>query len=431
MNKLRQSIGNHTLNLRLIAINLLGNGAPLIFAFFCVPPLLNKFGVDRFGYISLFWALIGTLSLIDLGLSRAVTHYVARHHERINDTSFSADIWALIALSSVLGCLGGALLYWMGFLYVATASATNTAVGLELAASLVWLAIAVPFTTTSAAFRGVMEGQLRFTYVNVVRALSGALGFGGLFFSDLVGDGIEGAAIILLLARAAMAIAYMLPVTIRTPPRFNRREATGLGSLLSFGGWVTVSNAVGSTLVYLDRLLLGVILIPSAFTLYATSFESASRLLFIAGSVSTVLYPIVASNSGESISKVIRSANVMLVFLLALPCLLIVSFADTFLAWWIDSSFAQAATPVFRLICLAVILNGFAHIPFAVVQGLGRPDIVARIHLLEIVPYALVLGGLAFTFGATGAALAWLLRVLADYALLLRYQRQLMKARER
>lgn len=426
MSNANRSTGDGGLNPKFIATNLIGNGIPLVIALFCIPPLLHKFGPDRFGYISLFWALIGTLSLIDLGLGRAATHYVAKNPSSSGSPTFAADIWALVALTTMLGCFGGGLLFGLGFLYVDTASAGNPAVGLEFRASLPWLAFAVPLTTASAAFRGVLEGELDFLYVNVVRTLTGALGFVGLFFSDLVGNGIEGAAIVLLAARAAMAACYMLPVTIRIRPRFSKSDASGFGSLVRFGGWVTVSNAIGSILVYIDRLLLGAILVPSTFTIYATSFESASRLLFIAGSVSTVLYPITASRGKTASHRAIRSANIILTVFLAIPCLLLVGVANDFLTWWIDAPFAEAATPVFRLICLAVIVNGFAHLPFAVIQGLGRPDITAKLHLVEILPYILVLGLLTIVWGATGAALAWLLRVSADYLLLLHYQRQLL-----
>src|SRR5260370_40800032 len=58
--------------------NLLGSGAPMIVAVVCIPILIRGLGKERFGVLTLAWALIGYASLFDLGLGRALTQLVAR-----------------------------------------------------------------------------------------------------------------------------------------------------------------------------------------------------------------------------------------------------------------------------------------------------------------------------------------------------------------
>src|SRR6202030_3302179 len=58
--------------------NLIGNGAPLIVAVFSIPILIHGLGKDRFGVLTLAWALIGYASLFDIGLGRALTQLAAR-----------------------------------------------------------------------------------------------------------------------------------------------------------------------------------------------------------------------------------------------------------------------------------------------------------------------------------------------------------------
>jgi Na+-driven multidrug efflux pump len=53
-------------------------------------------------------------------------------------------------------------------------------------------------------------------------------------------------------------------------------------------------------------------------------------------------------------------------------------------------------------------------LPFVLIQGLGRPDIPAKINLLEIPFYAAALYWLIEKYGVTGAALAWVLRGAVD-----------------
>src|ERR1700757_1114987 len=57
--------------------NLGGNLAPLPVAFLCIPPLIKALGTNRFGILTLIWALIGYTAVFDFGLGRALTQLVA------------------------------------------------------------------------------------------------------------------------------------------------------------------------------------------------------------------------------------------------------------------------------------------------------------------------------------------------------------------
>ena len=59
------------------AFNLLGQGLPLVVGLFTIPWLLRYLGVERFGVLSITWAVLGYVGQFDLGLGRATTRYVA------------------------------------------------------------------------------------------------------------------------------------------------------------------------------------------------------------------------------------------------------------------------------------------------------------------------------------------------------------------
>jgi len=60
-------------------------------------------------------------------------------------------------------------------------------------------------------------------------------------------------------------------------------------------------------------------------------------------------------------------------------------------------------------------------VPFAALQAQGRPDLVAKFHLLELLPFIALLWWSLHRFGLLGAAGAWSLRVTADAVLLFRF----------
>src|SRR5690349_12991599 len=89
--------------------NLLGSGAPMIVAVFCIPILIRGLGTDRFGVLTLAWALIGYASLFDLGLGRALTQLVARKLGAGEEREIPSLVWTSLLLMLVLGTVGAAV----------------------------------------------------------------------------------------------------------------------------------------------------------------------------------------------------------------------------------------------------------------------------------------------------------------------------------
>src|ERR1700676_2720642 len=86
--------------------NLLGSGAPLIVAVFCILVLIKVLGTDRFGVLTLVWAVIGYASLFDLGLSRALTQIVAKQLGAGEGHEIPALVWTSLLLMLLVGFIG-------------------------------------------------------------------------------------------------------------------------------------------------------------------------------------------------------------------------------------------------------------------------------------------------------------------------------------
>src|SRR5216683_2817089 len=88
--------------------NLIGNGAPMLVAVVCIPILIQGLGKERFGVLTLAWALIGYASLFDLGLGRALTQLVARKLGTGEDREVPTLVWTSLFLMLLLGLAGTA-----------------------------------------------------------------------------------------------------------------------------------------------------------------------------------------------------------------------------------------------------------------------------------------------------------------------------------
>jgi hypothetical protein len=71
-------------------------------------------------------------------------------------------------------------------------------------------------------------------------------------------------------------------------------------------------------------------------------------------------------------------------------------------------------------------MNCMAHVPFTHLQSVGRPDVTAKFHLMELPVYIVMLLFLARSWGITGVAVAWLLRVMIDTILLFWFSSRLL-----
>jgi O-antigen/teichoic acid export membrane protein len=401
---------------------LLGAGVPLVAAFLLIPWIMRLFGNERFGYISLFWTLIGTFSIFDLGISRALTHIVAKG----TPSSLSATVPSLLLITLALGLLGSGCLLLLGNTYVEAAGHADSSLASELKSSIPWIAGAIPLATVGGALRGILEGQHRFAWVNFVKVTLGVLGFAALFASPYIAPGLVGVAVVMFGIRLLMLVMLLNALSGIQAVTLRRLQLKELPRVFAFGGWVTISNVLSPVLLYLDRLILGAMVVPLALTAYAIAFEVSSRLMFIPGAIAGVLFAVIsADHAPRVLRRDIRASYRILLPIFIIPCIVGIAFAHTLLALWVDRDVAEVASPLLQILLVGVIANGLGHIPFAFIQARGHPDITAKFHIIEAVAYVPALIVLAQIYGVMGAAIAWSARVAVDATFLFAAARRL------
>jgi O-antigen/teichoic acid export membrane protein len=103
--------------------------------------------------------------------------------------------------------------------------------------------------------------------------------------------------------------------------------------------------------------------------------------------------------------------------------LLIVALARQGLDLWLGPEFAEHGTRVLQLLTVGVLVNSLAQFPSSLVQGAGRPDLTAKLHLVELPLYLGAVWWVTRNFGIEGTAAVWSARVMVDAAVLFRMAR--------
>ncbi len=407
--------------------NIAGSGAPLLVAIVAIPVLIRALGNDRFSILTLAWTLIGYFGLFDLGLGRALTKIIAEKIRFARESEIPGAFWSCLFLLAIFG-LAGTLLVGGAARWIASSILKIPAELLSETITAFWLiAAAIPLVSTASGLRGCLEARQRFAAVNVVRMMVGVLGFLGplavLPFSHKV-YAVIGA---LCAMRVVTWVAYFY-LCVNSWPRIlteRRWGNTPLMPMLRYGGWVTVSNIISPLMVSMDRFMISGLISIGVVAYYVTPHEMITKALVVPMALQTAVFPIFSGRlaAGDSASTVYRRAIDGILLVLFPTCLLVILVSKELLTLWLGSVFAGHSFHVLMWLALGVVINGVAHVPAAVLQGGNRPDICAKLHMLELPLYAAGCWFFIKHFGIEGAAVVWVLRVSLDALLLLWFAR--------
>ncbi len=421
-----QGVGKYTRG-RLLArntiFNVAGQGLPLVVAIFAIPLLIKGLGTDRFGVLTLVWLVIGYFSLFDLGLGRAMTQLVAKKLGEERSHEIPPLVWTALSMMTLMGVLGAVVLSLCSPWLVRAVLKVPADLQAETLSVFYLLAISLPVVISISGLRGFLEAHQRFDLTNIINVIMGVYTFLAPLLVLPFSQSLFPIVIVLLIGRVASWFIHLL-LCLHLVPALRRHIAVRrslLSPLFSFGSWMTVTNVVSPLMTYLDRFLIGGFISMSAVAFYATPYEVATKLWLIPRSVVTVLFPAFSTSFQQDPRRAAQlfQRGVKYLFLVLFPVVLtIIALAYEGLHLWLGPEFAEKSTRVLQWLVAGVFINGISFIPLALVQGAGRPDLTAKLHLLELPFYLLAIWFLITAFGIEGAALAWTLRVAVDGALL-------------
>lgn len=399
--------------------NLAGSLLPIIVTLVTVPLYLHQIGEARYGILAIVWLIFGYFSIFDMGLSRATSNQTAKLRDGKAEDRQTV-FWTALVLNGAFGVLGGILLWLLGGLLLEDVIKMPPELRTEVLAALPWLALTIPVITMSGVLAGTLEGNERFLTVNLIK-VAGSVMFAvvPLAVALLYGPSLNWLIPAAVLTRVVFT-APLFVAALRTLPHagFVKPSLHWGRTLLKYGSWVMVTNIVGPILEAADRMLIGAVLGVNAVTAYTIPFNLADRLRVVPLALSGTLFPHLSAKAADQATHTAQISARLLGKVMTLVVGLGILGMHPFLSLWINTPFAAKAAPVGEIILLGLWINGLAFIPFSLLQSQGRPDLVARFHVLELLPFLAILWLSMQWFGLLGAAMAWTLRAAVDAGIL-------------
>lgn len=403
--------------------HLAGESVPMLVAIAVLPFVIKSLGVERYGVLGLAWGVIGYFTLFDLGIGRALTREISVLLASQRDDEIPEVTAMALVILGALGLVGAALLLsitpWLvhDLLQIPVPLLGESRVAFYL------LAFTLPVILVTAGSQGVLVAHQRFDILSAIRIPLGAFTFASPLLVLPFAASLP-AMVAALLGARLLTLAVTLFVSFRMMPALHgvRFRLERFVPLLRVGAWMTVSNVVGPLMVYLDRFIIGALLTMSAVAFYVTPYEVVTKLWVIPAALVSTLFPALVSSATTDTKHLARlyERGLSYVTMALFPIvLMLAAFSAEGLELWLGGQFADKSSAVLQWLVLGIFFNSVAHVPYALIQGMGRPDLTAKLHIVELPFYLVACVWLVSGWGILGAAIAWSGRVIVDGVVLL------------
>lgn len=410
-----KNLGRNTL------INFVGQVTVALSAIIMLPYIVRGLGYSAYGLLSLALMVFGSFSLLELGLGRATTKFVAEYLSNKEYSKISSVVWTSFTIQVVIGLVGGIML---ALFSTTIASKMNLSKDMmpEAKQMILVLALSIPLILGSSAIRGALEGSQRFDLVNYVKIAVNISTYLIPLMGVVYNLSVPIIVFYMLIARFLATIAYFFCCIYTLPQIRNISVFKGIriSSLFSYAGWVAISNLVVPFLVQVDRYLIAALVTVASVTFYAVPFEILNGLWIIPGSIAAVLFPAFSGiNNDDKNIKDLFVRPIKYILIILGPIILgIVAFSHDILFVWQGPILADKSSVVLKILVSGVLLNSLGWVPSNLLMGLGRPDVTAKIHLIQTPIYLGLAYYLILKWGIIGAAAAFTIRVTFEAVLI-------------
>jgi O-antigen/teichoic acid export membrane protein len=400
-----------------VLANLAGQGWVALVQLVVVPIYLSLLGVEAYGLIGFYSALLATVQVLDLGIGQTMTRELARRtassslggelHDLVETVErvywlIAASACALFLVSTpfIVGRIGGA----------SQLSLATLQVSVVLMAVLVTLQLAINF------YQCGLIGLEKFALVNLVRIIGvTASAVGGVLILLYAWKSIEA----LFAWHACVNVGYAISLRLllrKSLPQIRHTPTFRLDLLRKL--WRFAVGMSGVALVaaiasQIDKWILVNLVNLESFGYYSIATTVCTSLYLLIGPLFGVLFSrfsyLVAKKDEMELARVYRGGTQVLVIAIIPVAIALSLFSSEVLNLWTRNAQVSAeAAPLVSILVIGTAVNGIMNAPFALLLAHGLTRLVLGVNLVAMVFLILALTAMVPRYGPMGAAIAWL-----------------------
>lgn len=396
----------------------MGSALPLVCAIFSIPYLLNDLGNESFGILTLAWALIGYLSLFDLGIGKALTYYLSIARDDENSDNISLIFMSSLTITIMAGLIGAILLCSFSSEIVSLLKISET-YRTDAELTFIVCGLGVLPTTLISAFRGAFEGFNNFLASNIIKCLIGmAMFLLPVLTVSYYSKSVWVSCAFIILFRVAICVFLLVKMRhfLTLPRLYSFFKTVKIIFKYCFG--ILISSLIGPLMVYGDRFFVSAYVGASILPIYAIPQEGLLRILIFPTAYTSALFPALAATNGINKKSLYDTSFKRVALGMLALCVSAAVLCFPILSVWISEDFANSAYYVCLILIAGIFVNSISLLPATLIQASGNTKAIAYVHSIELVLYIASLYFLTKKYGIEGAAIAWLLRQIIDFGLL-------------
>jgi len=403
---------------RNVVANIAGSGWSLLMSLGFVPVYLHFLGIEAYGLIGIFLALVAILSLLDLGLGTTLNRELSRLSVQAGSAQQMRDLLRTLEIVYwVIGLLVGLVLvglapiiavHWVKAQQLPQDSVERAFVIMGVAIACQW-----PLTLYSGGLSG-LQRQVMLNSLSVVMVTVRNVGAAAVLWQ--VSSTIE--------AFLAWQVAVSLVQTLVTGVALWRSLPPGtmfagfkprlLHEVWRFAAGMTGISVMAVILTQLDKVILSKVLSLEAFGYYSLAGRVAAGLYYLVGPVSAAFFPrfsqlATLDDQGELARLYHRSCQLMSVMVLPAAVILAVFPAEFLLLWTTDAAIAANTSTMLALLVIGTAINGLMNLPLALQLAHGWTRLVFAINTVAVIVLAPLIYFASLRYGGVGAAWVWII----------------------
>ncbi|EZH75302.1 hypothetical protein ATO12_00570 [Aquimarina atlantica] len=313
------------------------------------PLIVSYLGKDEYGIFNAIGALIGTIALLDFGLTNTVVRFIAKYRaekDRKGEENFLATIGILYFVISLLVIIFGIIFYFFIDSYFTKFSVEELKIAKLMFVILIFnLAIQLP----GMIFTGICKGYEAFVFpesVSVIRYLLrsvtvvAVLFLGGRAISLVIVDSIFN---ILTISVSAYYVIKKLNVRFK----LHKLSKAFIKQILKYSSWIFVFSIVGMLQWKSGSWVLGAMSLPKVLGVYGIGIALGTYYGAFSTAISSVFLPratqmTVRNATGEELTdmmiKLGRLSFIVLMYVLGAFIL----YGEQFINLWVGGAELEA-----------------------------------------------------------------------------------------
>ena len=394
----------------------MGSGWSAVMGLAFIPLYIRLMGVEAYGIVGVFVSIQVMFTVLDLGLSQALSRELARlsvdrgNANLMADTARTLEVvyWGIaLGVGIVIALLAHLIAYqWLNPEKLSQHS---------LVEALWIMAVVVGLRWPVALYTGGLNGLQRQVLVNVLSVVFVTLqGVGALavlwFIEPTVRAFFLWQALIALLQVVVLRLMLWRSLPSEGDGIFRLEVLKGIWR---FAAGMTGITLLATILTQMDKILLSKLLPLAEFGYYTFAATVAAVIYKLAGPVFTAYYPrlteLVTAKNQLSLAKTYHQGSQLMAVAILPTALILIFFSKEVLDLWTRSpELVKNSSLLVSLLVIGNVLNGLMNLPYALQLAHGWTRLAFYTNLVAVLFLAPAIYFSTRHWGAVGATGVWI-----------------------